>query len=277
MHRVFGFKREGMCDPPSSYKSVEFWKFLTGLHTPFDVKRAKAMLIKDIKYWLLHKVLACVVFHKTEFNRVSAQELFLIWCIHNNKQVCWTFWIFNQLLACAPRKDTPLTHGHVVTIITKALNGNLANYSCVVEHSYFTKHAFVRGKVVDSAFRFIPSTKRSCWRGIRRPPQDEDSEEEEEEEEESEHEAKIPQSTPLDDVPMITYPIKSASGSSSDYPPILDQILHNQIAMQGQLNALDRHQQEMNRHQRKMEYKLNKYFIHTDFLVDSPPTTPTDD
>ena len=159
MHRVFGFKREGICDPPSTYKSAKFWKFLTGLHTPFDVKRAKAMFIKDIKYWLLHKVLACIVFHKIEFNRVSAQELFLMWCIHNNKQVCWTFWIFNQLLACAPRKDTPLTHGHVVTIIAKALNVNLANYSRVVEHSYFTKHAFVRGEVVDSQFRFIPSTK----------------------------------------------------------------------------------------------------------------------
>ena len=59
--------------------------------------------------------------------------------------------------------------------------------------------------------------------------------------------ADIPQPTPLDDVPMITYPIQSAPGSSSDYPPILDQILHNQIAMQGQLNTLNRHQQEMNR------------------------------
>ena len=121
-----------------------------------------------------------------------------------------------------------------MTIIAKALNVNLANYSRVVEHSYFTKHAFARGEVVDSAFWFIPSTKRSCWRGIRKPPQDEDSEEEEEEEaeeEESEHVADIPQPTPLDDVPMITYPIQSAPGSSSDYPPILNQILHNQIAM----------------------------------------------
>ena len=77
---------------------------------------------------------------------------------------------------------------------------------------------------------------------------------------------------------MLTYvPIQSAPGSSSDHPPIWDQILNNQIAMQGQLNTLDRHQQEMNRRQCKMEYKLNKYFIHTGFSVESPPTTPTDD
>ena len=81
----------------------------------------------------------------------------------------------------------------------------------------------------------------------------------------------------MDDVPMLTYPIQSMPGSSSEHPPIWDQILNNQIAMQGQLNALNRHQQEMNRRQRKMEYKLNKYFIYTGFSVDSPPTTPTDD
>ena len=62
--------------PPSSYKFAEFWKFLTGLHTPFDVKRAKAMFIKDIKYWLLHKVLAYVVFHKTEFNSLCTRVVF---------------------------------------------------------------------------------------------------------------------------------------------------------------------------------------------------------
>ena len=278
MNRVFGFKKNGMCDPPSSYDPNEFWKLLTGLHTPYDSRKGKAMFIKDLKYWLLHKVLACVIFHKLESNRVSSQELFLLWCIHNKKQVCWTYWIFNQMLACAPRKDAPLTHGHVVTIIAKALDVNLANYSRLAEHSYFTKHAFIRGEVVDSSFQVIPARSRSCWRGITRPPQDEDSQEEEIGlDEESESEEAIPQPTPSSDVPLLTYPIQSAPASSSDHPPIWDQILNNQIAMQGQLNTLNRHQQEMNRRQRKMEYKLNKYFIHTGFSVDSPPTTPTDD
>ena len=260
MQRVFGFKKDGLCEPPASYKSKDFWKFLTGLDTPFDTRRGKAMFIKDIKYWLLHKVLACVVFHKTESNRVSSQELFLMWCIHNKKQVNWTYWIFNQLLVCAPKKDAPLTHGHVVTIIAKALNVNLANHPRVVEHSYFTKHAFIRGEVVDAQFRVIPARKRSCWRGIRRPPPEEESEEEEAEEEQEEHEPEEaqPQPTPLGDVPLLTYPIQSEPGTSSDHPPIWDQILNNQIAMQGQLNILNRHQQEMNRRQCKMEYKLNK-------------------
>ena len=113
--------------------------FLTGLQTSFDSKKGIAIFIKDLKYWLLHKVLACVIFHKIEFNRVSAQELFLMWCIHNKKQVSWTYWMFNQLLACASHKDAPLTHGHVITIIAKALNVNLDNYTRFVEHSYFTK------------------------------------------------------------------------------------------------------------------------------------------
>ena len=162
MQRVFGFKKDGMCEPLPSYRSKEFWNFLTGLDTPFDSRRGKAMFIKDLKYWLLHKVLACVVFHKTESNRISSQELFLMWCIHNNKQVCWTYLIFNQLLACAQRKDAPLTHGHVVTINAKALNVNLANHPRVVEPSYFTKHAFIRGEVVDARFGLIPARQRSC-------------------------------------------------------------------------------------------------------------------
>ena len=61
------------------------------------------------------------------------------------------------MLAYAIRKDAPLTHGHVVTIIAKALNINLANYTRFAEHSYFTKQAFIRGEVVDASFRVIPA------------------------------------------------------------------------------------------------------------------------
>ena len=67
MNCVFGFKRDGLCDPPSSFRLNEFWMFLT------NSRKSKAMFIKNLKYWLLHKVLACVIFHKIEFNRVSAQ------------------------------------------------------------------------------------------------------------------------------------------------------------------------------------------------------------
>ena len=97
------------------------------------------------------------------------------------------------------------------------------------------------------------------------------------EEEEEEPEEDLPPYQPFEDVPLLTYPLQSALGSSSDHPPIWDQILNNQISMQGQLNALERHQQKLNRRQRKMEYKLNKYFAQSGLSIDSPPTTPTDD
>ena len=168
MNRVFGFKKDGLCDPPSNFKLNKFWTFLTDLHTPFQPKKAKAMFIKDMKYWLLHKVLGCVIFHKSEFNRVSAQEIFLMWCIHNKKLICWTYWIFNQLLSCAPRKNSPLTHEHVITIVAKALNVDLAGYTRKVECSYFTNHAFMRGEVIDAGFQFIPARSRSCWHGLTR-------------------------------------------------------------------------------------------------------------
>ena len=56
-----------------------------------------------------------------------------------------------------PRKDAPLTHGHVVTIIAKALNINLANYTRFVEHSYFTKQTFIRGEVVEAKWWMLVS------------------------------------------------------------------------------------------------------------------------
>ena len=152
MHRIFGFKKDGLCDSLSNFKLNKFWIFVTDLQTPFQPKKAKAMFIKDMKYWLLHKVLACVIFHKSEFNRVFAKKMFLMWCIHNKKPICWTYWIFNQLLSCASRKDSPLTHGHMITLVAKALNVDLAGYTHKVECSYFTNHAFVRGEVVDAGF-----------------------------------------------------------------------------------------------------------------------------
>ena len=152
-----------------------------------------------------------------------------MWCVHNKKKVCWTYWIFNQLLSCTARKDAPLTHGHVVTIIAKALNVNLDDYTQIIECSYFTNHAFVRGEVVAVAFRFIPACSHSCWHGINAPPPVEDPPTSYQPE--SDPEEEIPHYPPFGDVPMITYPLQSAPDSSSDHPPIWDQILNNQIAM----------------------------------------------
>ena len=97
------------------------------------------------------------------------------------------------------------------------------------------------------------------------------------EEEEEEPEEELPPYEPFEDVPLLTYPLQSAPSSSSDHPPIRDQILHNQITMQGQLNALERHHQNLNRRQRRMEYKLDKYFAQSGLPIDSPPTSLIDD
>ena len=128
-----------------------------------------------------------------------------MWCIHNKKQVCWTYWLFNQLLSCAARKDTPLTHRHVVTIIAKALNVNLDAYTRIVECSYFTNHTFVRGEVVAVAFRFIPACSHSCWHGINAPPSVEDPPTSYQPE--SDPEEELPHYPPFRDVLMITYPL----------------------------------------------------------------------
>ena len=171
-----------------------------------------------------------------------------MWCIYNKKQVCWTYWIFNQLLSCAPRKEAPLTHGHVVTIIAKALNINFDAYTKKVDCSYFTNHAFVRGEVVDVGFRFIPARSRSCWHGITGASRVDEPPTTSEYQTESDPEEELPQYQPFGEVPLLTYPLQSAPGSSSDHPPIWDQILNNQIAMQGQLNEMNLHQKQLARH-----------------------------
>ena len=66
-------------------------------------------------------------------------------------------------------------------------------------------------------------------------------------------------------------------GSSSAQPPVWDQILETQIAMQHQLNDMEFCNQQLDRRQWKMEYKLNQFFAHSGYPIESPPPTPTDD
>ena len=98
-----------------------------------------------------------------------------------------------------------------------------------------------------------------------------------EEEDESDQEEATPSYPPFGDVPMLPYPIQSAPGSSSDHPPIWDQILNNQLAMQSQLHEMEFHQKQLARRQRKMEYKMGQFFARSGYQIESPPPTPEDD
>ena len=181
------------------------------------------------------------------------------------------------MLTCTPCKDAPLTYGHVITIIAKALNVDLSAYTRKVECSYFTNHALVRGEVCDAGLKFIPARSHSCWRGIIKASRVDKPPTTSEYKSKSDSEEELPQYQPFGEVPLLTYPLQSVSGSSSEHPPIWDQILNNQIAMQGQLNAMEHHQKQMTHRQRKMEYKLSRYFAQTGYSIESPPTTPSDD
>ena len=127
----------------------------------------------------------------------------------------------------------------------------------------------MRGEIVDAAFRLIPPHSHSCWREIQGPPPVEEQPHDESEEESDPEE--LLQYTPFGDVPLLTYPIQSAPGSSSDHPPIWDQILNNQIAMQCQLNEMEFQNQQLARWQRKIEYKMNQFFAHSGYPIKSPP------
>ena len=130
--------------------------------------------------------------------------------------------------------------------------------------------------MVDAAFLFIPTRSRSCWHRIDAPPPPIE-EPPTSSQPESEPKEELPQYPPFGDVPMITYPLQSTPGSSSDHPPIWDQILNNQLAMQCQLNEMESQNQQLACRQRKIEYKLNQYFTHSGYLIELPPPTPTND
>ena len=128
----------------------------------------------------------------------------------------------------------------MIIIVAKALNVDLSGYTHKVECSYFTNHAFVRGEVIDVEFHFILAQCHSCWRGLARSSRVAESSPIYQTE--SEPQEELPQYQLFRDVPLLTYPLQSALGSLSDHPPIWNQILINQISMQGQLNEMDLHQ-----------------------------------
>ena len=82
---VFSFAKDSVHKMSSDFSACHFWIFLTDLSPHFDPKKGSAMFIKDHKFWLLHKILACLIFGKSEDNQVSVQELFLMSCIHEKE------------------------------------------------------------------------------------------------------------------------------------------------------------------------------------------------
>ena len=97
MKNMFSFAKNGIRKMPSNFHAGHFWALLTDLPPYFNSKKGLAMFIKDHKFWILHKILTCLVFGKSEGNQVSTQELFLMWCIHEKKPIYWHYWVLNQL------------------------------------------------------------------------------------------------------------------------------------------------------------------------------------
>ena len=76
----------------------------------------------------------------------------------------------------------------------------------------------MRGEVVDAGFCLIPARSHSCWRGLAGSSRVEESSPPHQTK--SEREEELPQYQPFRELPLLTYPLKSAPGSLSDHPPI---------------------------------------------------------
>ena len=129
MKNMFGFAKDDVRKTSSDFSARHFWAFLTDLPPSFDTKKGSATFIKDHKYQLLYKILAYYIFGKSEGNMVSVQELFLIWCVHEKKPICWSHWLLNQLLDCSNHSAGPLTRGHVITQIAITFDMSQSSFS----------------------------------------------------------------------------------------------------------------------------------------------------
>ena len=120
----------------------------------------------------------------------------------------------------------------------------------ILSHAEGTKLTTIRFREILGWFHFIPARSHSYWRGLAGSSRVKESSPAPQTE--SEPEEDLPQYQPFGDVPLLTYPLQNAPRSSSDHPPIWDQILNNQISMQWQLNEMDLHQKQLARRQWKM-------------------------
>ena len=121
-------------------------------------------------------------------------------------------------MQCANRKDVPLTHGHIITIIAKAFNVDFAAVDLVAQCTYFTKQALMRGEVVDASFHLVPAHTHSCWKGIPHPhfAGDQDDEEHAQvahvgddvhKKEQNMGDEENQENVPQDDAPIPSYPM----------------------------------------------------------------------
>ena len=97
MFRIFRFSKGDVCDPPSKYHAKDFWAHLTGRKVLKDNYTHPNGLIIDPSYIIVHKFMRMAIFRKTESNKISHQELLMLWCMHTKTHISTTYFVLHTL------------------------------------------------------------------------------------------------------------------------------------------------------------------------------------
>ena len=115
MSDVFGFPEGGICQPPSNYNMSNFWAEITSRDKVCEGQVMTSGLIHSHSCLLMHKFMSYNIFGKIDSTKVSSDELFLLWCMHTNTQVCSTYFVFHSMWRVVQARKAALSMGHIVT------------------------------------------------------------------------------------------------------------------------------------------------------------------
>lgn len=269
MSQAFGFPKGGLQSPPPQFRPDDMWNFLSGEDRFLGSTKTPNGLILDHSYLILHKFMCHAIFGKLEGNKVSRQELFLLWCLRANKKVSTTTFIFQNLVYVLKHPKTTLSMGHIVTGL--AVHFGVFDPSrtdlTLVHIGDLSLDLLIRAEIVTDKMQLRNPSTRKCFtlrRGDRVSfPIAADNDEEDDDNNESGDAA-----------------FAQSSGQGSEvvgWQQILqrlDTIDANNRRMEDKLDVMDARLRNVEKRQVSHSYKLMKYFEHSGFHISSPPSSP---
>ncbi|GER32049.1 F-box/RNI-like superfamily protein [Striga asiatica] len=121
MHEVFGFRTTGSRKVPGDFE-VDKPRAALSPCDKFKVKGPSNGLIKDVAIAVVYKFLCYNVFGKKVSNKVSEQEVYLLWVMCAKKPICMTAFVIETLRGTEVFATRPPRLTNIVTGLAKHFN-----------------------------------------------------------------------------------------------------------------------------------------------------------
>ena len=229
-----------------SFNSAVFWKQLTGFEE-FNVHNAPNGLIRDHCLLLLHKFFSHTVFGKSESNKCSRQDLFLLWCVKNRKPVSLPYYIRHSLEDHFSRKITALTFGFLATAAAEHFEIDVSGLSKCTNDFLDIAHLRRAEIVTFPDVRLRDPRTRRCFKTRNPNPTPPASEDEDGDE-------------------------TATEDSQAGWQTVLTKLEENSA----QLASMSHQIHELSKNQRSHQKRLLKFFAISGVAVPSPTPSPPD-